>query len=184
MGIWGYTGYYLGMAIRLFGGTYHVPRLRNLSVITCEYVLQDIETVIIDCASDFLKECRSTIDYPIYLRDDYEWYTAEFREWKTTIDSCFIIDISISDPFDPHLLVDILRDYILEFEVRVESIRKDLRECLIGAIRDRDCCKEIFYATMEDFDEMGRTYEVELTTLRVDLAQRDQLPSAMDAECT
>ena len=31
---------------------------------------------------------------------------------------------------------------------------------------------EAFNAILEDFDEMGRTYEVELATLRVELMQR------------
>ena len=62
----------------------------------------------------------------------------------------------VPDPFDPHLLANILRDYTLEFEVRVKSTLKDLRECLAEAIRDRDCYKEAFNAIMEDFDEMGR----------------------------
>lgn len=75
----------------------------------------------------------------------------------------------VSDPLNPYLLVDILREYTLEFEVRVESTLRDLRDCLIEAIRDRDCCKEILDATMEDFDEMGRTYEAELTTLQAEL---------------
>ena len=45
----------------------------------------------------------------------------------------------------------------------------DLRECLIEAIRDRDCRKELLDATMEDYDEMGRTSEAEHTTLRAKL---------------
>ena len=69
----------------------------------------------------------------------------------------------VLDPLNLHLPVDILRDYSLKFEVKVESTLRDLRECLVKAIRDRDYCKEILYAIMEDFDEMGRTYMVELT---------------------
>ena len=38
-------------------------------------------------------------------------------------------------------------------------------EYLIEATRDRDCYKETLDATMEDFDEMGRKYKVELATL-------------------
>ena len=48
-----------------------------------------------------------------------------------------------------------MRNYTLEFEVRVKNTLRDLRECLTEAIRDRDCCKEILDATLEDFDEMG-----------------------------
>ena len=45
-----------------------------------------------------------------------------------------------------------------------ESTLRDLRKCQTEAIRDRGCCKEILDATVEDFDEMGRTYEAEYTT--------------------
>ena len=69
----------------------------------------------------------------------------------------------VLDPLNLHLPVDILRDYSLKFEVKVESTLRDLRECLVKAIRDRDYCKEILDAIMKDFDEMGRTYMVELT---------------------
>ena len=68
-----------------------------------------------------------TIDYPTCLGDDYEWSTPEFREWRANRDPCFIVDLSILDPLDPRLPVDILRDYGLEFEFR------DLRECLTEA---------------------------------------------------
>ena len=69
----------------------------------------------------------------------------------------------VLDPLNLHLPVDILRDYSLKFEVKVESTLRDLRECLVKAIRDSDYCKEILDAIMKDFDEMGRTYMVELT---------------------
>ena len=36
---------------------------------------------------------------------------------------------------------------------------------------------------MEDYDEMGRTYEAELTTLRAELEQRGSAPSAIEVEC-
>ena len=39
-------------------------------------------------------------------------------------DPCFIVDLSILDPLDPRLPADILRDYALEFEVRVKSTLK------------------------------------------------------------
>ena len=45
----------------------------------------------------------------------------EFREWRVSKDLCFIVDLSVPDPFDPHFQVDILRDYTLEFKVRVKS---------------------------------------------------------------
>ena len=52
---------------------------------------------------------------------------------------------------------------------KLRVLLRDLRECLIEAIRDRDCRKELLDATMEDYDEMGRTYEVKLATLRAKL---------------
>ena len=61
-----------------------------------------------------------------------------------------------------------MRDYTLEFKVRVKSTFRDLRKCLPEAIRDKNCSKEIFDATIKDFDEIGRTYEVELTTLCIE----------------
>ena len=88
---------------------------------------------------------------------------------KATRDPCFDIDLSVLDPLDPCLLVDILRDYTLEFEVRVKITLRDLRECLTEAIRDKDYCMEAFNAILEDFNEMGRTYVAELTTLRAEL---------------
>ena len=66
-------------------------------------------------------------------------------------------------------MADILRDYALEFEVSVESIIRDLRECLTEAIQDWDRYKEILDAMVEDYDEMGRAYEAELATLRIKL---------------
>lgn len=153
------------MVIRQFEGTQHVPQLSDLSIITCEYGHQDIETIIIDRSFDFQKEHRSTIDYLTCPGDDFEWSSADFRDWRATRDPCFIIDLSVLDPLDPRLPNDILKDYTLEFEVRVESPLKDLRECLTETVRDRDYCKEILDNTKEDFDEMGKTYEAELATL-------------------
>ena len=59
-----------------------------------------------------------------------------------------------------------------------ESTLRDLRECQTEVIRDRGCCKEILDATVEDFDEMGRTYEAKYTTFRVELKQRSPILSA------
>ena len=98
----------------------------------------------------------STIDYPTCPRDDHERTIAEFREQRASRVPCIIVVLSVLDPLDPCLLANILRDYALEFEVRVESTLKDLRECLTQAIRDKDCCRELLDATVEDYDEMGR----------------------------
>ena len=62
---------------------------------------------------------------------------------------CFIVVLSTLDPLNPRLPVDILRDYTLEFEVRVNSTHRDLKECLIKAIKDKNCCKELLDATMK-----------------------------------
>ena len=112
-------------------------------------------------------EHRSTIDYPYCPWDDHEWYAAEFRKSRASRDPCFIVDLSVLNSFNPHLSANILWHYALEFEVRVESIRRDLRECLIEAIRDRDYCRELLDATVEDYDKIGRAYDPELATLRV-----------------
>ena len=113
-----------------------------------------------------------TIDYPTCPRNDYELSTVEFKKWKSTRDLCFIIDLSVPNPLDPRLPVDILRDYVLEFEVRVESTLRDLKECLTEDIRERDCYKEAFDAAMNDFYEMGVTHESKLAKLRAELSQR------------
>jgi len=62
-----------------------------------------------------------------------------------------------------------LKNYTLDFEVRVESTLRDLRKCLTEAIKDRDCCREFLDATVEDYDEMGRAYETELANLKIEL---------------
>ena len=36
---------------------------------------------------------------------------------------------------------------------------------------------------MEDYDEIGRVYEVELATLRAKIEQRSSAPLAIEAEC-
>ena len=56
---------------------------------------------------------------------------------------------------DMPLSVDILKDYTLEFEIRVERALVNLRKCLRKAIRDRDCCREITDTLMEDIEEMS-----------------------------
>ena len=53
------------------------------------------------------------------------------------------------------LLADILRDYTLEFEIKVERALTDLRECLREAIRNRDCSRELVDTLMEDIKEIS-----------------------------
>ena len=44
-----------------------------------------------------------------------------------------------------------------------------MRECLTEAIRDKDYCRELLDATVEDYDEMGKAYKAELATLRAEI---------------
>ena len=60
------------------------------------------------------------------------------------------------------LLADILRDYTLEFKIRVEKAFADLRECLKEAVKDKDCCRELANTLMEDIKEMSSVQENEL----------------------
>jgi len=92
--------------------------------------------------------------------------------------------LSLFDPLDPRLPVDILRYYTLEFEVKVESTLRSLKKCLAEAIRDKDCWKEAFDVVIKDFDEMGATYESDLVALQIELLQRGQVLSATYIECT
>ena len=52
------------------------------------------------------------------------------------------------------LLMDILRDYILEFEIKVDKALADLRECLKEVVRDRDCSREIADTLVSLEDEL------------------------------
>ena len=69
--------------------------------------------------------------------------------------------VSIKLPF----LADVLRDYNLEFEIRVERALIDLRE----AVRDRDYYRELANTLMEDIEELSSVHESELATLRAEL---------------
>ena len=62
-------------------------------------------------------------------------------------------------------LADVLRDYNLEFEIRVERALIDLRE----AVRDRDYYRELANTLMEDIEELSSVHESELATLRAEL---------------
>ena len=63
------------------------------------------------------------------------------------------------------LLADVLRDYNLEFEIRVERALIDLRE----VVRDRDYYRELANTLMEDIEELSSVHESELATLRAEL---------------
>lgn len=81
------------------------------------------------------------------------------------------------------LPIDILRDYTLEFEIRVERALVDLRECLKEAIRDRDYCREIADTIMEDSEEISSMQESELAALRAELDQRGPTSTSIEVEC-
>ena len=66
-----------------------------------------------------------------------------------------MLDLSLPVSTDLPLLANILRDYTLEFENRVERALEDMREFLREAIRDRDYCIEIANTLMEDIEEMS-----------------------------
>jgi len=66
-----------------------------------------------------------------------------------------VFDLSLPVSTDMPLPTDILRDYTLEFEIKVERALTDLRECLRGAIRDRDCSRKLADTLMEDIEEMS-----------------------------
>lgn len=70
-------------------------------------------------------------------------------------DLIFVFNLSSLVSTDLPFLIDILRDYTLEFEIRVERALANLRECLRKVVRDRDCCKERADTLMEDIEEMS-----------------------------
>ena len=81
------------------------------------------------------------------------------------------------------LLVDVLRNYTLEFEIRVERALINLRECLRETVRDRDCYRGLADAFMEDIKEMSSAHESELATLRAELNQRRLAPPDTEVKC-
>ena len=80
------------MSMRQFRGIQQIPRLSDLSVVTCEYRLMDIDVVMVGCAFKFWEVRNSSIDFPLYSRDDQEWFSAEFRVWQDTKDPSFVFD--------------------------------------------------------------------------------------------
>ena len=55
------------MAMRQFKGIQHIPRLSDLSVVTCEYRLVDIDVAVIGSAFKFWEARNSSIDFPFVL---------------------------------------------------------------------------------------------------------------------
>ena len=75
---------------------------------------------------------------------------------------------------------DVLRDYALKFEIRIERVLMDLRECLREAVRDKDYCRELADTLMKDIEEMSSVRKSELNTLRAKLNRRG--PASPDTE--
>ena len=126
---------------------------------------------------------RSSIDFPFYFKDDQEWFSAEFRVWQDTQDPVFVFDLSSPVSIDMPLPANILRDYTLEFEIRVERALADLRECLREAVRDRDCYREIADTLKKDIEEMSSVQESELAALRAEFNRRGPTPLGTEAKC-
>ena len=58
-----------------------------------------------------------------------------------------------------------MRDYTLEFEIRVERALIDLKECLREAVMDRECCRELVDTLMEDIEEISSAHKSKLRSL-------------------
>ena len=102
-----------------------------------------------------------SIDFPLCSMDDQEWFSAEFRVWQDTRDPNFVFDLSSPVLVELPLPADVLRDYTLEFEIRVKKALMDLKECLREAVRDRDYCRELANTILEDIEEMSSAHESE-----------------------
>jgi len=81
------------------------------------------------------------------------------------------------------LSANVLRDYTLEFEFRIERALMGLRECLREAIRDTDYCRKLADILMEDIEEMSNAHESELANLRAKLDWRGLAPLGTKVEC-
>ena len=92
--------------------------------------------------------------------------------WRDTRDLILVLDLSSLVLTDMPLSADILRDYTLEFEIRVERALVNLRECLREAVRDKDYFREIANTLMEDIKEISSMQENELATFKVELNRK------------
>ena len=102
----------------------------------------DVDIAVIGHAFKFWEARKSSIDFPLYSRDDQEWFTTEFRVWQDMRDPVFVLDLSLSSRLICH-------------EIRVERALADLRECLREAIKDRDCCRDLADTFIKDIEEMS-----------------------------
>ena len=64
-----------------------------------------------------------SVDFLLCSRDDQEWFSTEFKAWQDKRDPIFVLDLSSPILADLPLSADILRDYTLDVEIRVESYR-------------------------------------------------------------
>ena len=102
--------------------------------------------------------------------------------WQDMRDLILVLDLSSLVLTDMPLSANILKDYTLEFEIRVERALANLRECLREAVRDKDYFKEIANTLMEDIKEMSSMQENELATLRVELNRKGLALLNIEAE--
>ena len=70
-----------------------------------------------------------------------------------------MFDLSSPVSTDMPFLAGILRDYTLEFKIRVKRTLADLKECLREATRDRDCSGELVDTLIEDIEEINSMQE-------------------------
>ena len=77
--------------------------------------------------------------------------------WQDPTGPVFVLDLSSPVSAKLPLPTDILKDYTLEFEIRVERALADLREGLREAVRDRNYYKEIVDTLTEDIEEISST---------------------------
>ena len=127
-------------------------------------------------ASEFWEVGKSRIDFPLCSRDDQEWFSTKFRVWWDTRDLNFVVVLLSLVSAELPLSTDVLRDYNLKFEIKVERALMDLKECLREAIRDRDCYMELADTLMEDIEEMSSVHDSELATLRAECDRRGPAP--------
>ena len=102
---------------------------------------------------------------------------------QDTRDPSFVFDLSSPVSAELPLSINVLRDYTLEFEIKVERTLMDLRKCLKEVVRDRDCCQELANTLIKDIEKINSAYESELATLRAKLDRRGPAPLGTEAEC-
>ena len=110
-------------------------------------------------------------------------FFADFRVWRDTRDPSFVFDLSSPILVELPLPADVLRDYTLEYEIRLKRALIDLRECLKEAVKDRDCYKELANTFIEDIEETSNAHDSELATVRAELDRRGLAPLGTEAKC-